>query len=51
MIFTDLCDIRCEGSPLWGQGGVPPCSKLVQDRILELREQIALMDEPPLWPA
>lgn len=22
-----------------------------QDRILELREQIALMDEPPLWPA
>ena len=21
-----------------------------QDRILELREQIALMDEPPLWP-
>jgi len=21
----------------------------VQDRILELREQIALMDEPPLW--
>jgi len=20
-----------------------------QDRILELREQIALMDEPPLW--
>ena len=22
-----------------------------QDRILEMREQIALMDEPPLWPA
>ena len=22
-----------------------------QDRILELREQVALMDEPPLWPA
>ena len=22
-----------------------------QDRILELREQIALMDEPPLWSA
>jgi Ser/Thr protein kinase RdoA (MazF antagonist) len=22
-----------------------------QDRVLELREQIALMDEPPLWPA
>ena len=22
-----------------------------QDRILELREQIAAMDEPPLWPA
>jgi Ser/Thr protein kinase RdoA (MazF antagonist) len=22
-----------------------------QDRILELREQIALMDEPPLWAA
>ncbi len=21
-----------------------------QDRILELREQVALMDEPPLWP-
>jgi Ser/Thr protein kinase RdoA (MazF antagonist) len=22
-----------------------------QDRVLELREQVALMDEPPLWPA
>jgi hypothetical protein len=33
------------------QGGVPPCFIPVQDRILELREQIALMDEPPLWPA
>jgi hypothetical protein len=32
------------------QGGVPPCSLSTQDRILELREQIALMDEPPLWP-
>jgi hypothetical protein len=28
---------------------VPPCSTQAQDRILELREQIALMDEPPLW--
>ncbi len=31
------------------QGGVPPCFSPAQDRILELREQIALMDEPPLW--
>ncbi len=29
----------------------PPGSTLMQDRILELREQIAPMDEPPLWPA
>ncbi len=41
----------------WDDPAFPPAfpwfntQRYWQDRILELREQIALMDEPPLWPA
>jgi len=40
----------------WDDPAFPPAfpwfntQRYWQDRILELREQIALMDEPPLWP-
>jgi Ser/Thr protein kinase RdoA (MazF antagonist) len=41
----------------WGDAAFPVAfpwfntQRYWQDRILELREQIALMDEPPLWVA
>jgi hypothetical protein len=44
---------RCESSDselIRGiyKGASPPCSFQAQDRILELKEQISLMDEAPL---
>ena len=39
------------GEPMWGiyRGACPIVRDKSQDRILELKEQVALMDEAPLW--